>query len=160
MEIKPTAGIGDVLLGMNMKEVRNILGQPHIIENYAAIDENPEDRSVIWEYEIGIELSFDSDENFALCNITCLSPYAHLENFKVVGITSKELLLKFPEIKLDDSFQLVIEEFQHRDKELSFWVENETVYAVTVYPEYDTSGNNVKWPKMLTNFRKNLNMNS
>ena len=63
------AVIGPIQFGMTMDNVRTIWGQPTNIRYFIPIEENPEERDVIWEYDEGIELSFSSDDSFLLSTI-------------------------------------------------------------------------------------------
>ena len=131
---------------MTMNEVRSIWGDADEISTFIPIEENPEDRTIDWKYINSVELSFDSEDNFLLTSITCESKSTTINNFCVMGLSPKELKLKFPEIELDDEYALAINEYRHPRLELSFWANNEKINAVTIYPEYDELGQNCIWP--------------
>ncbi len=127
------------------------MGEADEIGTFIPLEENPQDRSVDWKYSNGIELSFDSDDDFLLGSISCESKVATLNGLTVIGLTPNELKLRFPEIKLDDEFELAIDEYKLSTLELSFWVQDGTVYCLTIYPEYNESGTEIIWPKEATN---------
>lgn len=52
-------------------------------------------------------------------------------------MTKKELKVRFPPIKIDDEFVFDIDEYRHDELELSFWVRNDVVFLVTIYPEFN-----------------------
>ncbi len=147
MEIKPKIGIDNIYLGMTMAEVRSLWGDAEEISTFIPLEEKPEDRVIDWKYSNGIELSFDSDDDFLLASITCESKSTTLQGLSVVGLTPKELMLRLPDTKLDDEFDLAIDEYRHEELSLSFWAQNGKIYAVTINPEYDESGNYIIWPK-------------
>jgi len=146
MEIKPKIGIENVYFGLTMDEVRSIWGNPDSIDTFTPIEAAPEDRSIDWEYSNGIELSFDSDDNFYLSSITCESEVATIDKLPIIGITAQELKLRFPSVKLDDEFVLAIDEYRHPELQLSFWVKNNRVNGVAIYPEYNEAGSEIIWP--------------
>ncbi|WLQ16755.1 hypothetical protein O5O45_12585 [Hahella aquimaris] len=146
MEIKPKIGIDNIYLGMTMAEVRSLWGDPEDISTFIPLEEKPEDRIIEWNYSNGIELNFDSDDNFLLASINCESKSATFQGLSVVGITPKELILRLPGTKLDDEFELAIDEYRNEEFSLSFWAQYGKIYAVSINPEYDESGNEVIWP--------------
>jgi len=147
MEIKPKTGIERIYFGMSMAEARAVWGDPEKISTFIPLEDNSEDRSIDWEYSNGIELSFDSDDDFLLCSITCESRLITLNGLTIIGLTPKELKLRFPEVKLDDEFELAVDEYKLVNLELSFWVQKGKVYSVTIFPEYNELGNEIIWPK-------------
>ncbi|WP_281558116.1 hypothetical protein [Thalassomonas sp. RHCl1] len=147
MEIKAKIGVDKIYLGMNMTEVRAAWGDPEEISTFIPLEDKPQDRTVDWKYSNGIELCFDSEDDFLITSITCESQQVTINGLLVIGLTSKELRLRFPAIKLDDEFVLAIDEYRHPSLELSFWVQNDRVNAVTIYPAYDESGKEIIWPE-------------
>ena len=146
MEISPKTGIDKIKLGMNMDQVRRILGDPDNIETFIPIEDRPEDRSIDWFYG-DTEYSFDSEDDFLLGSIQCSCSTLTLNNLPIIGITSKELKIRFPAAKLDNEFNFDIDEYRHPELQLSFWVKNDNVYLVTIYPEYNKEGTEVIWPQ-------------
>ncbi len=145
MEISPKIGIDKIKLGMSMDQVRSILGDPDNIETSIPIEELPEDRTIDWFYESN-EYSFGSEDEFLLGSIQSSCPRLTLNNLPIIGISSKELKTRFPTAKLDDEFDFDIDEYRHPELQLSFWVRNDNVYLVTIYPEYNEEGTEVIWP--------------
>ncbi|WP_274055171.1 hypothetical protein [Thalassomonas actiniarum] len=129
-----------------MDEVRSLWGQPESIRYFTALKDRPEDRSVIWEYTNGMEIDFSSEDNFLASCITSHSDKAELNNNCIVGKTIAELKAVYPNIVLDDDFEENGQDYVLQEFELSFWVSDGFVVNVTVFPEYDESGNNIIWP--------------
>lgn len=145
MEILPKIGIDKIKLGMSMNQVRSILGDPDNIETFIPIEERPEDRTIDWFYG-DIEYSFNSEDEFLLGSIQCSCSKLTLNNLSIIGMSAKELKIRFPTAKLDDEFDFDIDEYRHPELQLSFWVKDNIVYLVTVYPEYNKEGTKVIWP--------------
>jgi hypothetical protein len=145
MEISPKIGIDKIKLGMSMDQVRYVLGDPDNIEIFIPIEEQPEDRMVDWFYG-ATEYSFDSDDQFLLGSIQSSCSKLTLKNLPIIGVSTKELKIRFPAAKLDDEFDFDIDEYRHPELQLSFWVKNDSVYLVTIYPEYNKEGTEVIWP--------------
>jgi len=147
MDIKPKIGVAEVYFGQTMAEVRAIWGDPESIDTFFPLEENPEDRNVDWYFSPGIELSFDSEDNFRLTSITCESNICVYNKLPIIGISVSELKLRFPSVKLNDEFYFAIDEYRHPESEMSLWVQNGVVTAVTIYPKYTKDGKEIVWPK-------------
>lgn len=146
MEVKPKVGLDCIHLGMTMDQVRALWGQPESINYFIPIEKRPEDRSVNWVYGNGVELSFDCDDNFLLGCITARNKCASLGGIRIIGATSSEMKLRFPSVVLDDDFEENGQDFVLRELELSFWVIDDVVDSIAIFPEYDESGNVPIWP--------------
>lgn len=131
---------------MSMDQVRDILGDPDNIETFVPIEKRPEERTIDWIYG-ETEYSFDSEEEFLLGSIQSSYEKLTLNNFPIIGISTKELKTRYPEAKLNDEFDLDIDEYRHPDLQLSFWVRDDAVYLITIYPEYNTEGTEIIWPQ-------------
>jgi len=87
MDIKPKIGVAEVYFGQTMAEVRAIWGDPESIDTFFPLEENPEDRNVDWYFSPGIELSFDSEDDFRLTSITCESNICVYNKLPIIGIS-------------------------------------------------------------------------
>lgn len=150
MEIKPKIGVAEVSLGQTMAEVREVWGDPESIDTFIPIEETPEDRTIDWFFSPGIELSFDSEDDFRLASITCESNVFTYEHLPIVGISVSELKLRFPKAQLDEEFVLAVDEYRHSENSLSFYLRDGVVTAVTLFPEYTEDGREIIWPKQDT----------
>jgi hypothetical protein len=122
------------------------LGQPERIEHFAALKERPEDRSVEWIYDVCIQLTFASDDQFLLGCIEVSSMGATLDGLSIMGCTENDLKRHFPELQLDDDRGEFGQYFVLRERELSFWLLNGVVDSVTVFPEYNDTDEFPVWP--------------
>ncbi len=146
MEIAPKIGVDKIKLGMSMDQVRALLGDPDNIETFIPIEKQPECRSINWFYG-DTEYSFDSEDRFLLSSIQSSCSNLILNNLPLIGISTKELQTRFPSAELDEEFEFDIDEYRHSELQLSFWVKDDTVYMVTIYPEYNKEGTEVIWPR-------------
>jgi len=146
MDVLPKIGVDIIRFGMNMNEVRALWGQPESIEHFTPLEEQPENRSVNWEYSNGTVFSFDSDDNFLLTCISSTSELALIDGHPLVGSSIKELKLRYPTLVLDDDFEENGQDHVIPELEVSIWSFNEIVDSITIFPEYDSSGNNIIWP--------------
>lgn len=146
LEILPYIGVGPIKFGMTMERVRDLWGQPDCIEHFRALQERPQDRSVEWIYKSGVQLSFDSDDHFLLGAITIDSHGALLNGVPVVGADIQDIEKHFPELRLDDDFEENGRDYAIDNSGVSIWVIDYLVSSVTLFPQYDKSGNNPIWP--------------
>ena len=146
MNIKPKIGVDSIKLGMTRVQVEATWGKPDFIYDFIPLEDRPNEIWEVWEYSDGTELNFDSDENFLLGSINLYSPDALFENIRLIGLSERELKLKFPKIQLDDDFELSGKDYLLSDQEVSFWVVDGKIDNITISPEYDESGNIPIWP--------------
>ena len=132
-----------------MEDARSLWGQPESIKYFIAIEERPEDRSVEWKYRNSTTLSFDSNENFMLSSINIASVGAILNGVNVIGISEEELKRNFSDVVLDDDFEENGKDFIISELEISFWVIDGFVDNITIFPEYDDTGNTAIWPSLI-----------
>jgi len=150
--IKPLIGIEGLPLGIEMSDVIDILGEP----DERSTREYEADGSIdkIWEYcDIGLTLTFSSDDDWKLGNITVESPNAELKGCRLIGLDEDEFLQEFQQaklgsIKLDDDFtELGSRDYVCNELELSFWIQDGKLDSITIFPQWDESGNIPLWPK-------------
>jgi len=130
MEIKPLIGLNDILFGMNRDSIKNLLGEPKSTRDFSPLSDN--DKAEIWLYSNGIELYFSADENYLLGTITVESNISILDNFDCIGVSEKELKLKFPQIETIDNFEDFGKDYLLPNKEISFWIVDGRVRSLTI----------------------------
>lgn len=140
MKIYPQKGVDTLRFGMTMEEVRNTWGQPQDIYHFRPLKHNLEDRDVIWEYGNGTELSFSSSDNFVLGTMTVAALDILLDGKLIIGKSVKEALLLFPDMELDSDFEDLGQDYTLPDRDLTFWVSDECVDSISLYPDYDVQG--------------------
>ena len=148
MIIVPKVGIDSIKLGMSRDEVSSQWGSPDSIHDFIALEDSPEDKWIVWKYDKGIELNFDSEEEFLLISIDTGSAGVTFENVVLIGMSEKELRLKFPNIQYDDEFELDSgRNYILPEHELSFWLVDGKVTNITISPEFDKSNSYPLWPR-------------
>jgi len=144
MIIRPLIGIDNVRLGSSKQSIFDILGQPGSTKS----DEWPDGTiSESWLYpNLSLTLNFDSDDNYRLSTINLTSNEAEFEGLKLVGLNINTLIEKHPSIILDEDLGNNVKDYMLPEKELSFWVVNDIIENITLFPEYDKSNDLPIWP--------------
>lgn len=138
MNIFPKVGVDNLKLGMNKKDVQAIVG---VAENIEKVDEEE-----IWEFEIGLELSFQAEDNYRLSSITIMADSALLDSKPVIGITESELESIFPAFRLDEDFKKDGKSYYADELQIMAWVFDGEVFNVVIFPEYDEASELPIWP--------------
>jgi len=139
MNIFPKVGIENIKLGMTGSDVQNKLGVPAQKEKQAEEE--------IWEYDKGIELSFQEEDDYRLSSITVIAESALLDSKPIVGITEEELLDIFPSFQLDEDFKQDGKSYYADDLQIMAWVFEGEVFNIIIFPEYDEESELPIWPK-------------
>lgn len=144
MIIKPLIGIDNIILGSSKEIIYNLLGQPDSTNS----DEWPDGTiSESWLYtSAGLTLNFDSDDHYRLSTINSNSKETKLEDVKIIGLDINTLIKNHPAIILDEDLTDGLKDYLYPEKEISFWVVNNIIEHVTLFPEYDNSTNLPIWP--------------
>jgi hypothetical protein len=144
MDVYPHRGVDDLLLGSSQDEITAALGAPDRSNEDAHEDG---ELSSIWTYRmLRLELSFDSDNDFRLSHITSYHPYTLVRGFNPMGLSGKLLLMKYPHLDLEVEISKDEKYYTDRVLDLTFGIARAKVVSVTVFPEYDESGEVVQWP--------------
>ena len=143
MIIKPLIGIDNIILGSSKEILFDSLGAPETSNS----DEWPDGTiSEAWIYiALGITLNFDSDTDYRLSTITVTAKDAELDNIKPIGLNIKTLLAKLPSIELDEDLSETVKDYVCPEREISFWVVNDVIEHMTLFPEYGAD-NLPLWP--------------
>lgn len=145
MDVTPHVGIADVRLGADRDSVRETLGPP---DKTARDRHDDGESSEIWIYRLmRLELSFDSEHGYRLAHISSYHPYTLVRGFNPIGLTEKFLLQKFPHLDLDVEISDDEKYYSDRILDLTFCITRGAVVSVTVFPEYDETGEHINWPE-------------
>ena len=142
MKIYPKIGIDGIRLGMNKAQVQEVLGKPSLIEE--------ETQDEHWQYDQGLDLIFQKENLYLLGTITITNTAAQLDSKKIIGLNEQELLNNFPYLALEDDFEENGRDYVSEEKELSVWVSDGFVSNVTIFPEYEETGEIALWPSVST----------
>ena len=152
IEIRPFIGIGKSILGYSEDDIKNVLGDPTSInDEYYGQEEIEQNLNRIYVYENHmLDLTFSAEYKFKLSTITAHSPDSELFGFKLIGMEEETFLkiaggLGYGVPEIGDDWE------EYRDYfldsiGLSFWISDGIVENITIYPEYDESGNTIIWP--------------
>lgn len=150
--IKPLIGIDGLELGATKAEVLDVLGDPNKCSTKSYKQDKSSEEE--WEYfQLGLELTFSSKDNFRLGTIGVISKNATIEGHHLIGLNEKQLLKTLdtigigPTLLEDDLTELNSRDYACDKHGLSFWVHDGVVNAIAIFPEYDESGNVSLWPK-------------
>lgn len=138
MNIFPKVGVDNIKLGMNKKDVQAILGAAATIEKV--------EEEEIWEFESGLELSFQAEDNYRLSSITVMAESALLDSKSIIGITESELESFFPGFRLDEDFNKDGKSYYADELQIMAWVFDGEVFNVVIFPEYDEHTELPIWP--------------
>lgn len=138
MNIFPKVGVDNIKLGMNKKDVQALLGAPANIEK---IEEEE-----IWEFESGLELSFQAEDSYRLSSITVMADSALLDSQSIIGITESALENIFPSFSLDEDFKKDGKSYFADELQIMAWVFDGEVFNVVIFPEYDEHTELPIWP--------------
>lgn len=143
MKIKPLIGIDNIKLGSSKEALFNLLGAPETSNS----DEWPDGTiSEAWLYtERGITLNFDSDTDYRLSTITVTAKDAELDDINPIGLNINTLLEKLPSVVLDEDLSETTKDYVCPEREISFWVVNEVIEHMTLFPEYGADNLPI-WP--------------
>jgi len=138
MNIFPKVGVDSIKLGMSKKDVQTRLGAPANIEKV--------EEEEIWEFESGLELSFQAEDNYRLSSITVMAESALLDSKSIIGITESELESFFPGFRLDEDFNKDGKSYYADELQIMAWVFDGEVFNIVIFPEYDEHTELPIWP--------------
>lgn len=152
MEITPHKGVGNIKFGMLEKEVIAELGKPS--ERESSSFEEDDSESVNLEYEsLGLQLNFSSEDNFRLGTITCTLEEHTLFGHSFIGqeeafLNQESVKSSLIDLKLDDDLNEPGSTDFYSDKHgISLWIHEGIIMSLSMFPEYDTTGDSVIWPQ-------------
>lgn len=138
MNIFPKIGVDNIKLGMNQKEVQALMGAPASKESH--------EEEEIWEFETGLELSFQAEDNYRLGSITVMADAALLDSKSIIGLSESELESFFPVFRLDEDFNTDGKSYYADELQIMAWVFDGEVFNIVVFPEFDENTETPIWP--------------
>lgn len=130
---------------MSKDEVIDLFGDPEERELDKWSDDSD---SETWRFQCkGIELRFDSDDQYLLSTITIENKNAILFGKSPIGKSEEELLECYPDVVLDEDFEEAGKDYIIHEEEVSFWVSEGKVINITLFPQFDESGTTIIWPR-------------
>lgn len=138
MKILPRIGVDQLQLGMNKSQVQKILGNADHTEKHSDAE--------FWKYDAGLELTFSKDDLYLLGSITVFGESARLHSQVIIGLSEESFLELFPHFQLDEDYGDEGKSYDSDEYEILAWVHEGVVANVTVFPEYESTGEIPIWP--------------
>lgn len=145
-------GFGNIKLGMTCKEVECIMGSPDEIEEY---DYSDAENSVTYlYYGLGVDLTFESEEEYRLSYISFEKPSFRLSNKIKTGI-SKDKTMKLcrslfntePEIEdMSDEISKNHKLLSYENENVNFWFTDDTLDEIEIGPFWKDDDTPI-WPE-------------
>ena len=147
IEIIPFVGFGQIKFGMTLEQIKGLLGEPteNIKEKH---DDGSEDISMLYS-ELGVELSFMSEDDFKLGLISCYAATYTLDGVAFNGMSEEDFLkeAKFEDLTLDEDLpELNAKDYTVDSVGLSMWVQDGFVDSITMFPNH-IDEETVEWPE-------------
>jgi len=148
-KIIPHVGFDKVRFGQSEKQVTLLLGKPDDISRVSYTDNSV---SIVLQYfDLGVELDFSSDHDFLLGAITFHSNEHVLNGVDLIGLNESGFIMRakmiFSDLKLDDDFKDIDSKDYISDLNgISFWLDNEIVESISIFPEYKDDDETPNWP--------------
>ncbi len=146
IEIIPFVGFNQIKFGMTLEQVKLLLGEPteNVKEKH---EDGSEDISMLYG-ELGVELSFMSEDDFRLGLISCYSPAFTLSGTSYNGMSEDDFVetSTFEDLILaEDLTELKAKDYTVDSLGLSMWIQDGYVDSVTMFPK-QLDDDTVEWP--------------
>ncbi len=149
-EILLGQGFGDIKFGMLQTEVEAVLGKPDDVEEYNHEDEGT--CVTLYYDEMGVDLAFESDDDFKLCHLAVADKIYSIKDKIKVGMPKNDTLnacieLGFskPEVETTDSEGTVVSLFEFDKESLNLWFEDSVLIEIQFGP-YWSDDETIVWP--------------
>jgi hypothetical protein len=139
MKILPKVGVDEIQLGMNKTQIQKLMGDPDHIEKHSDAE--------FWEYDSGLELTFSKDDLYLLGSVTVFNESARLDSQAIIGLSEENFLQLFPHFYLDEDYEADGKSYDSDEYQILVWIHEGFVTNITVFPEYDSSGEIPIWPQ-------------
>jgi hypothetical protein len=138
--ITPGKGVGNILLGMKQPDVEKIMGKPD--DKEVTEYEDGENSCTYYYFDLEIDLTFESDDDYRLSFISIESEKFSIENKIKIGQSKEEVIkyckeLNFSEPILED---ISSEEFPNQElisvekENINFWFTYNALDQVQIGP--------------------------
>jgi|TARA_B110000240_G_C13145312_1_gene302869 hypothetical protein len=153
-KIKTGIGVGELKFGISKDDAKKILGEPDDCEKYS-YSNTEKDLTEIWYYKnLGLNISFDEDEDWRLGSITIESETYLFENSIFIGQDKNEILSEFKNLKIIDVEYEDMSTVENPTHELyssdtlgiNFWFDNNKLSEIQISPLF-IDDETIKWPE-------------
>ncbi|QXP59018.1 hypothetical protein [Olleya sp. HaHaR_3_96] len=153
-KIKPGIGVGELKFGMSKNDAKKILGEPDSSEKYSYTN-TEKDFTENWYYsDLGLNISFDEEDNWKLGLITIESEIYVFENSIYIGQEKNEILNELISLKITDIEYEDMETIENPTHELyssdtlgiNFWFDYNKLSEIQISPLF-IDNETIKWPE-------------
>ncbi|MDA8886284.1 hypothetical protein OAD66_00670 [Bacteroidia bacterium] len=147
VELTPFVGFGQIKFGQSLEQVKLLLGEA-TESTREKHEDGTEDVSLLYG-ELGVELSFMSEDDFRLGLISCYAPTYTVDGQSFNGMSEEDFLkeAKFEDLtQADDLSELKAKDYTIDSKGLSVWIQDGFVDSITMFPDH-IDENTVAWPE-------------
>ena len=145
-ELIPFTGFNQIKFGQSIDQVKLLLGDP-TDSTREKHEDGTEDISLLYQ-EVGVELSFMSEDDFKLGLITCYAPTFAIDGQTFMGMSEADFLkaAKFDDLLLsEDLADIEAKDYTIDSKGISVWIQTGFVDSISLFPKYDEQ-DEIVWP--------------
>ncbi len=148
-EIIPFVGFDEIRLGQTLGQTELLLGKPSEVNKETFRDQSLD--MIMKYHDLGVDLTFSTDDDFLLGSITFLSRNYLLKGISIIGLQEDEFLrlgtALFPDLMLDDDLtDLNAKDYMSDSNGLTFWIQDGVVESISIFPEYEADEDTPIWP--------------
>ncbi len=115
-EIKPGYGVDVLSFGLKRSKIEEMLGAPDLADVYEYPEEG--DCHSLFYYELGIDLSFESEDDYRLSLISFESDEYHIAGKIRIGMSKADLLKSLEELNYSKPEMEIVEDDDKAEYEL------------------------------------------
>jgi len=151
-EIFPFVGFDEIRLGQTLGQTELLLGKPSEINKEIFRDQSLD---LIMKYhDLGVDLTFSTDDEFLLGSISFLSRNFLLKGISLIGLSETEFLRMgttlYTDLQLDDDLtDLNAKDYTSDSNGLTFWIQDGLVESISIFPDYEEDDNTPIWPSKI-----------
>lgn len=156
-DILPGIGLGDLKLGMQREQVRELLKEPTEVEMFSYpddVDIEEDGNTEVWHYDVlELSLAYDEEDDWRLGSIALTSDFYMLEERKLIGLRKEDI------IKMLEGIDVADIEFEDMSTEdapagelisadslgLHFWFDKDVLTELQIGPLVSEEGE-IQWP--------------
>jgi len=150
--ILPFIGFGSIKFGMEEHEVSSYIGDPDEteVQNYG----HGGKANVLYYDEFGLSMSFDSEEDFRLVEISFESDRFILHNTIKPGMSKEDFLTVIENLDMgeyeveeieDDEFENMVQYIFDKEN-INIWFEDDKLTTIQIGPEF-VDDDTIRWPQ-------------
>ena len=154
--ILPFIGFGSIKFGMEEHEVSSYIGDPDEteVQNYG----HGGQANVLYYDEFGLSMSFDSEEDFRLVEISFENDRFILHNAIKPGMSKEDFLSALENLDMgeyeveeieEDEFENMVQYIFEKEN-INIWIEDDKLTTIQIGPEF-VDDDTIRWPQRSNN---------